>query len=69
MLTCPSVHSAYRKIHFRIMRTVNPLSQLYQSEILDIYGIKFELRFFDFTWKVGPSGIRTQDLVLILHTL
>ena len=29
MLTCPSVHSAYPKIHFRIMRTVNPLSQLY----------------------------------------
>ena len=30
MLTCPStVHPAYPKIHFRIMRTVNPLSQLY----------------------------------------
>ena len=29
MLTCPSVHSAYPKIHFRITRTVNPLSELY----------------------------------------
>ena len=29
MLTCPSVHLAYPKIHFRITRTVNPLSQLY----------------------------------------
>ena len=30
MLICPStVHPAYPKIHFRIMRTVNPLSQLY----------------------------------------
>ena len=26
MLTCPSVHPAYLKIHFRITRTVNPLS-------------------------------------------
>ena len=29
MLTCLSVYPAYPKIHFRIMRTVNPLSQLY----------------------------------------
>ena len=29
MLTCPSVHPAYPKMHFRIMRTVNPLSKLY----------------------------------------
>ena len=29
MLTCPSVHPTYPKIHFRITRTVNPLSQLY----------------------------------------
>ena len=29
MLTCPSVNSACPKIHFRITRTVNPLSQLY----------------------------------------
>ena len=29
MLTCPSVHLAYPKIHCRITRTVNPLSQLY----------------------------------------
>ena len=28
MLTCPSVHSTYPKIHFRIMRAVNRLSQL-----------------------------------------
>ena len=27
MLTCPSVHPAYPKIYFRIMKTVNPLSQ------------------------------------------
>ena len=27
MLTCPSLHPAYPKIRFRIMRTVNPLSQ------------------------------------------
>ena len=30
MLTCPStVHPAHPKIHFRIIRTVNPLSQRY----------------------------------------
>ena len=29
MLTCPSVHSAYPRIHFRIMRIVNALSQKY----------------------------------------
>ena len=29
MLTCPSVHPAYPKMHFRIMRTVNPLSKLH----------------------------------------
>ena len=30
MLTCPStVHFAYPKIHFRKMRTVNSVSQLY----------------------------------------
>ena len=34
MLTCPCVHPAYPKIHFRItkrtfQRTVNPLSQIY----------------------------------------
>ena len=30
MLTCPStVHLAYPKIHFRKMRTVNSVSQLY----------------------------------------
>ena len=28
MLTCPSAHSTYPKIDFRIMRTVNRLSQL-----------------------------------------
>ena len=28
MLTCPSVHPTYPKIDFRIMRTVNRLSQL-----------------------------------------
>ena len=33
MLTCPStLYSAYRKIHFRIMKTVNPLSQLYINQ-------------------------------------
>ena len=31
MLTCPSVHSAYPRIHFRIMRIVNALSQKYIS--------------------------------------
>ena len=34
-----------------------------------IYGIHFELRFFDSIWKVGPSGIRAHDLVRIVHTL
>ena len=34
-----------------------------------MYGIHFELRFFDSIWKVGPSGIRTNDLVLTVHTL
>ena len=29
----------------------------------------FELRFFDSIQKVGPSGIRTNDLVLTVHTL
>ena len=29
MLTCPSVHPTYPKIHFKITRTVNPLSQPY----------------------------------------
>ena len=29
MLTCPSLRPAYPKIRFRIMRTVNPLSQPY----------------------------------------
>ena len=29
MLPCPSVHPTYPKIHFRITRTLNPLSQLY----------------------------------------
>ena len=29
MLTCPSVHLGYPEIHFRIMRTVNPLSELH----------------------------------------
>ena len=29
----------------------------------------FELRFFDFISKVGPSGIRAHDLVLTVHTL
>ena len=33
------------------------------------YGIHFELRLFDSIWKVGPSGIRTHDLVLTVHTL
>ena len=28
MLTCPAIHPAYPKIYFRIMKTVNPLSQL-----------------------------------------
>ena len=34
-----------------------------------IYGIHFELRFFDSIEKVGPSGIRNHDLVHIVHTL
>ena len=34
-----------------------------------IYDIHFELRIVDFIWKVGPSGIRTHDLVLTMHTL
>ena len=34
-----------------------------------IYGIHFELRFFDSVYKVGPSGIQTHDLVLTMHTL
>ena len=34
-----------------------------------IYGIQFELRFFDSISKVGPSRIRTHDLVLTVHTL
>ena len=29
MSTCPPVHLAYLKIHFIIMKTVNPLSQFY----------------------------------------
>ena len=29
VLTCPSAHPTYLKIHFRITRTVNPQSQLY----------------------------------------
>ena len=36
---------------------------------LSVYGIHFELRFFDSIYKVGPSGIRTHDLVLTVHTL
>ena len=33
LLTCPSnVHPAYPKIHIRIMRTMNPLSQLYINQ-------------------------------------
>ena len=36
-LTCPSVHPAYPKIHFRITRTVNPLSQRYINWKLQKY--------------------------------
>ena len=32
MLNCLSVHPAYSKIHFRIMRAVNPLSHLYINQ-------------------------------------
>ena len=34
-----------------------------------IYGIHFDLRFFDSIQKVGPSGIRTNDLVVTVYTL
>ena len=34
-----------------------------------IYGIYFELSFFTSIKKVGPSGIRTHDIVLTVHTL
>ena len=38
MLTCPSnAHPLYSKIHFRIMRIVNPLSQLYINQQLQKY--------------------------------
>ena len=37
-------------------------------EFAKIYGIHFELRFFDSIYKVSPSGIRTHDLVLTVHT-
>ena len=37
MLTCPSVHPAYHKIHSRITRTVNPLSQLYINQKFQKY--------------------------------
>ena len=36
---------------------------------IHIYGIHFELRFFDFIKKVGPSWIRIHDLVLSVYTL
>ena len=38
-------------------------------EFAKIYSIHFELRFFDSIYKVSPSGIRTHDLVLTVHTL
>ena len=38
ILTCPStVHPAYPKIHIRIMRTVNPLSQLHSNRKFQKY--------------------------------
>ena len=37
MLTCPSAHSAYPIIHFRIMRTVSSLSQLHINRKLQKY--------------------------------
>ena len=38
-------------------------------EFAKIYSIHFELRFFDSIYKVSPSGIRTHDFVLTVHTL
>ena len=35
----------------------------------DIYGIYFELKFFDSMKKVGQSRISTHELVLIVHML
>ena len=43
---------------------INP-SRIY----IYIYGIYFELRLFDSIQKVGPSGIRTHNLMLTVHTL
>ena len=37
MLTCPSVHLACPKIHFRIMRTVNHLLQVYVNRKFQKY--------------------------------
>ena len=42
---------------------------IYEYIYIYIYGIHFELRFFDSVYKVGPSGIQTHDLVLTMHTL
>ena len=39
------------------------------SRNLAIYGIHFELKFFDSIEKVGLSGIQTHDPVLTVHTL
>ena len=47
--------------------------QIYRYIDIDIYsyiyGIHFKLRFFDSIQNVGPSRIRTHDLVLTVHTL
>ena len=37
MLTSPSFHPAYPKIHFRILRTLNPLSQLHINQKFEKY--------------------------------
>ena len=39
------------------------------AEFANIYGIHFELWFFDSVQKVCPSGIWTHDHLLIKHTL
>ena len=62
MLTCPSLHPAYSKILFRIMRTVNPLSQPYIiRKFQNIYPLVFVIVTKRLLWDLSLLHLKTMS--------
>ena len=65
MLSCPSVHPTYPKIHFRITRTVNPLSHLYINRKFQKY-VSFSIALVTerLLWDLSLLHLKTMNGVI-----